>query len=121
MRSDLPAKELRIYFNGLKFKNIRVPVQRLCVLLAVKDQGQPAFLMKCATDEKTSEPMKMNDTDEDAIEDIVGGETIEEADAFYNTAKDFDKVRLGDALPVSAMNMLDKATGPQLIRGRKSM
>ena len=29
-RSDT-AKDLRIYFKGLKFKNIRVPVQRLSV------------------------------------------------------------------------------------------
>ena len=28
VRSDLPVEDLRIYFKGLKFKTLRVPVQR---------------------------------------------------------------------------------------------
>ena len=38
VRSDLPAEELRIYFKGLKFKKIRVPVQRLSLILPVEEQ-----------------------------------------------------------------------------------
>ena len=137
VRSDLPAKELRIYFKGLKFKNIRVPVQRLCVLLAVEDQGQPAFLMKCATDEKTSEPIDMGDTDNDVIEDNVGGEATEkadtaddiddnvggeatvEADAAYKTPEDFDEVELGDAAQVSARNMLVQSFRTSVVKKKK--
>ena len=38
MRCDLPAEDLRIYFEGLKFKQIRVPVQRLSMILPVEEQ-----------------------------------------------------------------------------------
>ena len=119
MRSDLPAKELRIYFNGLKFKNIRVPVQRLCVVLVVKDQGQPAFLMKCATDEKTSEPIDMGDTNNDVIDDNIGGEATVEADAAYKTPEDFDEVELGDAAQVSARNMLVQSFRTSVVKKKK--
>ena len=37
---------MRIYFRGLKYKKLRVPVQRLCVILPVEEQEQPAFLSK---------------------------------------------------------------------------
>ena len=46
VRSDLPVEELRFYFKGLKFKWIRVPVQRLCVILPVEEHGIPSFLKK---------------------------------------------------------------------------
>ena len=137
VRSDLPAKELRIYFKGLKFKTIRVPVQRLCVLLAVEDQGQPAFLMKCVTDEKTSEPIDMGEADNDVIEDNVGGEATEkadtaddiddnvggeateEADAAYNAPEDFDEVKLGDDAQVSARNMLVQSFRTSVVKKKK--
>ena len=137
VRSDLPAKELRIYFKGLKFKNIRVPVQRLCVLLAVEDQGQPTFLMKCATDEKTSELMNMSDTGDavikdniggeateradtaDDIDDNIGGEATEKADAAYDTPEDFDEVELGDAAQVSARNMLVQSFRTSVVKKKK--
>ena len=38
VRCDLPAEDLRIYFKGLKFKLIRVPVQRLILILPVEEQ-----------------------------------------------------------------------------------
>ena len=38
VRCDLPAEDLRIYFKGLKFKQIRVPVQRLSLILPVEEQ-----------------------------------------------------------------------------------
>ena len=37
---------MRIYFRGLKYKKLRAPVQRLCVILPVEEQEQPAFLSK---------------------------------------------------------------------------
>ena len=40
VRSDLPPEEMRIYFNGIKYKEIRVPVQRLCVILPIEEQGE---------------------------------------------------------------------------------
>ena len=137
MRSDLPAKELRIYFKGLKFKNIRVPVQRPCVILAVEDQGQPTFLMKCAIDEQTSEPMNMGDTGDAVIEDNIGGEATEradtaddiddnvggeatvEADAAYKTPEDFDEVELGDAVQVSDRNMFVQSFRISVVKKKK--
>ena len=38
-RADLPVEDLRIYFNGLTFKSLRVPVQRLVIILPVEEQG----------------------------------------------------------------------------------
>ena len=46
VRSDLPVEEMRIYFKGMKYKEIRVPVQRLCVILPVEEQENPPFLRK---------------------------------------------------------------------------
>ena len=36
---DLPMEEMKIYFKGLTFKKIRVPVQRLSLVLPVEEQG----------------------------------------------------------------------------------
>ena len=38
VRSDLPKEELKLYFKGLKFKKIRVPIQRLCIILPIEEQ-----------------------------------------------------------------------------------
>ena len=38
-RADLPVEDLRIYFKGLTFKSLRVPVQRLVIILPVEEQG----------------------------------------------------------------------------------
>ena len=46
VRSDIPAEEMRIYLNGLKFKKIRVPVQRLCVILPIEESEEPDFTKK---------------------------------------------------------------------------
>ena len=40
VRYDLPADEMRVYLRGLKFKQIRVPVQRLSMVLPIEEQGQ---------------------------------------------------------------------------------
>ena len=39
IRYDLPADEMKIYLSGLKFKQIRVPVQRLSMVLPVEEHG----------------------------------------------------------------------------------
>lgn len=39
IRADLPVEDLRIYFKGLTFKSLRVPVQRLVIILPVEEQG----------------------------------------------------------------------------------
>ena len=46
VRSDMPVEELRLYYKGLKFKRIRVPVQRLIILLPVEEQEEPSYLSK---------------------------------------------------------------------------
>ena len=46
VRSDLPPEELRFYYKGLKYKEIRVPVQRLCMILPVEEQENSSFLEK---------------------------------------------------------------------------
>ena len=46
VRCDLPVAELRLYLKGLKYKRIRVPIQRLCVILPVEEQDGPSILRK---------------------------------------------------------------------------
>ena len=46
VRSDLPVEEMRLYFKGIKWKQIRVPVQRLVVILPVEEQEGPGFLKR---------------------------------------------------------------------------
>ena len=46
VRSDMPVEELKIYFKGLKWKQLRVPVQRLCIILPVEEYGVPEYLRK---------------------------------------------------------------------------
>ena len=40
VRSDLPKEDMRIYFKGLKCKSIRVPVQRLVMILPIEEQSK---------------------------------------------------------------------------------
>ena len=46
VRSDLPPEEQRLYYKGLKYKKLRVPVQRLCVILPIEEQDEPGYLTK---------------------------------------------------------------------------
>jgi hypothetical protein len=46
VRSDLPVKELRLYYRGLKYKKIRVPVQLLVVILPIEEQEEPNYLSR---------------------------------------------------------------------------
>ena len=54
VRCDLPREEMRIYLKGLKFKEIRVPIQRLCVILPVEEQGGSPILKKKQSDVEVS-------------------------------------------------------------------
>ena len=83
--------------------------------MAVEDQGQPAFLMKCDTVEKTCEHMEVSDTDKDASEENLGGEAIEETDA----VEDFDEVKLGDATQVYARNILVQSYRTSVVKRKK--
>jgi len=40
IRSDMPPEDMRLYFIGIKYKEIRVPVQRLCVILPLEEQEE---------------------------------------------------------------------------------
>lgn len=46
VRSDMPAEELKFYYKGMKWKEIGVPIQRLCIILPVEEHGVPEFLKK---------------------------------------------------------------------------
>ena len=46
VRSDLPPEEMRFYYKGLKCKELRVPVQRLCIILPVEEQEDSGYLEK---------------------------------------------------------------------------
>ena len=46
VRSDLPKEEMKLYFHGIKWKKLRAPVQRLCVILPVEEHGIPEHLRK---------------------------------------------------------------------------
>ena len=60
VRADLPMEDMRIYFKGLAFKFLRVPVQRLVVILPVEEQGGQGQ----AVDEKGDEGVQCEETDE---------------------------------------------------------
>ena len=60
VRADLPMEDMRIYFKGLAFKFLRVPVQRLVVILPVEEQGGQGQ----AVDEKGDERVQCEETDE---------------------------------------------------------
>ena len=57
VRSDLPMEDLRIYFKGLTFKSLRVPVQRLVVILPVEEQGVQGRVVRDEDEVITSEEM----------------------------------------------------------------
>ena len=122
VRSDLPIEELRFYYKGLKCKKLRVPVQRLCVILPVEEYGEPAFLQKAENDQDNKTIDEGNTVDDyetvaDIVEETEQGEvavqnrTTEQVDAAGEDSEekvieDFDSVRLNDAKQVSARNNL---------------
>ena len=67
VRSDQPIEELRIYFKGLQFKNIRVPVQRLVIILPIEEQEE--VHVEQVDVEKTKDIEIITDEDCDIEED----------------------------------------------------
>ena len=68
VRCDLPVEELRLYLKGLKYKRIRVPIQRLCVILPVEEQDGPSFLRK------SDEEIVGTDLDKEVVDDVCSVE-----------------------------------------------
>jgi hypothetical protein len=111
VRSDLPAEELRFYFNGLKYKKIRVPVQRLCVLLPVEEQDCPPFLCKQpSTTDAVSEPV-----DNELLEDI----NVDVEKNFKETVDEVQKDEEEEPLRLSAVNSV-QAQSVLMMRYRSS-
>ena len=78
VRSDLPAEEQRLYYKGLKYKKLRVPVQRLCVILPIEEQKEPGYLARGGQDDQVVEEdlvEENDDVDELDVEGIVVGDT----------------------------------------------
>lgn len=79
VRSDLPKEDMMIYFKGLKCKSIRVPVQRLVMILPIEEQ-----LVEVKTeDTKVENQEEINDDNLDEVvvdeEDLTGEkEQVEE-------------------------------------------
>ena len=70
VRSDLPVEELRLYYKGLKFKRIRVPVQRLIILLPIEEQEEPDYLskVKSVDEEETVRKLAVSELLSDQVE-----------------------------------------------------
>ena len=114
VRSDLPPEELRFYYKGLKYKEIRVPVQRLCMILPVEEQENSSFLEKennVKTRRETMENVDMNVGDivscsEDRRNSVNQGDDV----GFY------DNVQLNDPDQVAARELLMQTYRGSLVR-----
>ena len=92
VRSDIPAEEMRIYLNGLKFKKIRVPVQRLCVILPIEESEEPDFTKKM----NSGKVSKLSGTVSSQINDYGNYEALE----------DMDCIQLNDEVQLNARRLL---------------
>ena len=109
VRSDMPAEDMRIYFKGLKYKKLRVPIQRLCVILPVEEQEDPPFLRKNGETDIFDK-----DGSDHAVEAVskiesAGVEEVEtqaQCDGFGNSIEDFDAVKLNDVNQVWSRQVL---------------
>ena len=80
VRSDLPMGDLRIYFKGLTFKSLRVPVQRLVVILPVEEQGvqgrvvgeEDEVITSKVTDESSIKEEIVSGCDNDDVKEVEG-------------------------------------------------
>ena len=82
VRCDLPVEELRLYLKGLKYKRIRVPIQRLCVILPVEEQDGPTFLRRSV------EEIVRSDLDEEVVDNVHSVENKVEEQVDDNTISD---------------------------------
>ena len=115
---------MRIYFRGLKYKNLRALVQRLGVVLPVEEQEQPTFLSKFGfrddsvveadeTLEEVSGSQNLLVKDND-VDEKIG---IEEPRDFGND--DVEDVSLNDPRQVVARNRLIKVFRTTLVKVKK--
>ena len=107
VRSDLPVEELRLYFKGLKCKELRVPVQRLCIILPVEEQGESGYLGKKAivkqVDDVTEEVMCVAEVTSVENSKVTEGDFKHE-----ECTEDYDDVQLNDERQISARSFLVK-------------
>ena len=150
VRSDLPVEELRFYFKGLKFKWIRVPVQRLCVILPVEEHGIPSFLKKGdVTHDDPEEGLETDSVEKGQVEaDVDSAEVtkglietevtcddiittsgtiqeLENDDKLVDVPKvlevgDFDDVQVNDPRQVEARNLLVENYKIGITRSKKA-
>ena len=112
VRSDLPAKELRFYFKGLKYKKIRVPVQRLCVLLPVEEQDCSPFLCK----QPGGDGAVSDHVNNEFLEDI----SVDDEENIVKTIGEVQKVEVKEEpLRLSAVNSVE-AQSVLMMRYRSS-
>ena len=115
VRSDMPVEELRFYYKGLKCKELRVPVQRLCIILPVEEYDEPEFLRKSDKEPEKSTSEEENKLSEEETVGEVGNtlekrsgterETVEEK-CKEEMLEEYDEIKLNDAKQVSARNCL---------------
>ena len=102
VRSDLPPEEQRLYYKGLKYKQIRVPVQRLCVILPIEEHKEPGYLTRGGQDDQI---VKDDVVEESGDEGIVDGDT---ASRDLTEVVNVDEVEMIEAEQIAARVMLVK-------------
>ena len=108
VRSDLPPEEQRLYYKGLKYKQIRVPVQRLCVILPIEEHKEPGYLTRVGQDDqivKDDFVEEKNVVEESGDEGIVDGDT---ASRDLTEVVNVDEVEMIEAEQIAARAMLVK-------------
>ena len=108
VRSDLPPEEQRLYYKGLKYKQIRVPVQRLCVILPIEEHKEPGYLTRGGQDDqivKDDFVEEKNVVEESGDEGIVDGDTTSRD---LTEVVNVDEVEMIEAEQIAARAMLVK-------------
>ena len=89
VRSDLPTEEQRLYYKGLKYKKLRVPVQRLVVILPIDEQKEPGYLTRGG---QCDQVVKEDSVDKKEVVEELNVEDIGEDDATYRELSDIVNV-----------------------------
>ena len=98
IQKDLPIDQLRLYFKGIKWKKLRVPVQRLCLILPVEEYDIPEFLVKEIKETGGNTEIGGSDTCTEMMENAkklndgmtLDAEIIEDDTRRLNTAETLD-------------------------------
>ena len=139
VRADLPVEEMRLYFKGLKFKKIRVPVQRLCIILPIEEQelgtadlsnleiavdSEVVRATQVPIPDHNSETEEHDEEDprQDNVEELKNNyEETEQEETEDVTMDDFEEVQLNDDKQVDARNYLVKCHRENIGRKVKVM